>query len=212
MSLSDSQKEANEKLSRLFEKKDPELRKAISKGIHQHIQKKRFERSIDVALPPNCLPETPGGKMDAETAERLKKIKEEIEKRIKKRYCRSIIADKDGAVIHHGDCGIYSAHNVCTCGLIHDLLPYPSDAKKIYPEFWDDRALDDIAQYKLGTIWPRVKKLLKMAEDPGAQEALHLMNEADAPPKPMTAEEREKFNQALLDAGWKITKAENDKD
>lgn len=60
--------------------------------------------------------------------------------RIKERYKRVVIAYPEGAIVHHGDCGIYDAElHICTCGLHHDLLPLPSeDIKELYPEFFNE--------------------------------------------------------------------------
>lgn len=91
----------------MLEEKDPKLLKAIPYGFYQHIQKKKFERSIDVALPPNLLPETSGGRMlSKEEIKELKKKKIEIEDRIKQRYFRPVIANKEGMIVHNGDCGV----------------------------------------------------------------------------------------------------------
>lgn len=48
---------------------------------------------------------------------------------------------KDGSLHHHGDCSIYDAFgSVCTCGLIHDLMPLADIEilNMIYPNFEED--------------------------------------------------------------------------
>ena len=61
-------------------------------------------------------------------------MKEVIES-IKKRYC-----NQNGKIVHHGDCHIYHAFNqICTCGLMHDLIFLGSEkARELFPKFDDD--------------------------------------------------------------------------
>lgn len=92
---------------------------------------------------------------------------------------------------------------------MHTLIAHPSDAKKVYPKFWDDRYKDERAKYKLGEVWTIIKHLLRDIEHSDAKEAFDLMEDADAPPKPMTKEERAKFEQDMLNAGWGIKEDED---
>lgn len=50
---------------------------------------------------------------------------------------------ENGLLTHHGDCGIYAFY-VCTCGLLHDLLPLETEKRTaIYPEFADELGVQD---------------------------------------------------------------------
>lgn len=61
------------------------------------------------------------------------------EQRIRDRFFRRVIAHPRGAIVHHGDCHIYSFIRVCTCGLHHDLLPLDDELRKtLYPKFWEE--------------------------------------------------------------------------
>ena len=60
---------------------------------------------------------------------------------IKKNHEREVMAGK--MVCHDGDCGIYGCNvPVCTCGLLHKLLPfaasYPEEAIELYPKYEKD--------------------------------------------------------------------------
>jgi hypothetical protein len=44
--------------------------------------------------------------------------------------------NKDGKLIHDGDCGIYRQRPACTCGLLHMVLPRHD--KTQCPNFWED--------------------------------------------------------------------------
>lgn len=47
---------------------------------------------------------------------------------------------KDGKLIHDGDCRFWGKH-VCTCGLIHRLMPYRvEEVEKYYPDYYEDLA------------------------------------------------------------------------
>ena len=60
-----------------------------------------------------------------------------IPEHIKKRYYRKVIAGE--GIWHHGDCRIFGLkRGVCTCGLLHDLLPCAGEAEEIYPSYWED--------------------------------------------------------------------------
>lgn len=60
-----------------------------------------------------------------------------IPEHIKNRYFRSVIAYPEGAVVHYADCGIYSM-NICTCGLLKDLVIDTENVESIYPKFWSE--------------------------------------------------------------------------
>ena len=63
-----------------------------------------------------------------------------IKRKIGERYFRRVIAHPQGAIVHHGDCFIYSETHLCTCGLHHDLIILPDNIiEEIYPEFWHER-------------------------------------------------------------------------
>jgi len=58
-------------------------------------------------------------------------------KRLNSRYLRKVISGEK--FVHHGDCHIFSFAGICTCGLIHDLMPLdPKDARKLYKDFEKD--------------------------------------------------------------------------
>lgn len=59
--------------------------------------------------------------------------------RIRQRYFRQTIAHPDGSVCHHGDCYIFSRVPVCTCGLLHDLMPV-ANPSEIYSKYEEDLA------------------------------------------------------------------------
>lgn len=71
----------------------------------------------------------------------------EIPERIKARYFRPVIAHPEGAVVHHGDCNVYT-QKICTCGLLHDLLPVMS-AGEIYPKFDEEYNAQSLALDRL---------------------------------------------------------------
>ena len=69
-------------------------------------------------------------------------MNEAVKERIKKRYGRTT-ANGSKEIRHHGDCQIFAvrSRSVCTCGLIHDLLPYAGNEQLVldlYPEFSND--------------------------------------------------------------------------
>jgi hypothetical protein len=55
-------------------------------------------------------------------------------------FKRNVIAYPDGAVVHMGDCNIYSAElGVCSCGLHHWLMIAPSEViEELYPDFMEE--------------------------------------------------------------------------
>jgi len=62
----------------------------------------------------------------------------DAEAQIIQRYFRKTPMNPDGAVTHHGDCDIFSI-KICTCGLMHDLMPHPNLVEKLYPAYWGER-------------------------------------------------------------------------
>ena len=59
------------------------------------------------------------------------------------RYFRQVIAFPDGAVVHDGDCHVFS-WKICTCGLLHSLLPLDNPVQ-FFPQFYEQRAAQDTA-------------------------------------------------------------------
>ena len=45
-------------------------------------------------------------------------------------------------LLTRGDCDIYGI-KVCTCGLMHDLMPVPHLIEKLYPLHWEERGKYD---------------------------------------------------------------------
>jgi len=63
----------------------------------------------------------------------------------KQRYFRKVIAHPDGAILHHGDCLIFT-YKICSCGLLHDLSALETEEiKELYPKYFDE----DAAQCKV---------------------------------------------------------------
>ena len=54
------------------------------------------------------------------------------------RYFREVIAHPEGAVVHYGDCNIYS-NKVCDCGLLR-VLVYLGDPTEWYENFHEEWA------------------------------------------------------------------------
>ena len=50
-----------------------------------------------------------------------------------------------GEYTHDGDCHIWESYSICTCGLLHKLLPFYDDVIKAeeYPDFHDHWAKQD---------------------------------------------------------------------
>lgn len=46
--------------------------------------------------------------------------------------------DNSGHLIHDGDC-LFWDRKICTCGLLHHLLPR-ADRLELYPDFWTEQA------------------------------------------------------------------------
>ena len=68
--------------------------------------------------------------------------------KIIERYKREVISHPKGAVVHHGDCGLYDADlEICTCGLHHDLIPLKEkEIKEIYPKFYEELNGDTVVR------------------------------------------------------------------
>lgn len=66
----------------------------------------------------------------------------DVEAQLMQRYFRKTPANPDGAITHHGDCDIYGI-KICTCGLMHDLMPVPHLVEKLYPLHWEERGKYD---------------------------------------------------------------------
>jgi len=59
--------------------------------------------------------------------------------RVKARYYRKVI--KGWGIWHHGDCRIFDS-DICTCGLLHDLL-YADQSNELYPNYYKEAAKQD---------------------------------------------------------------------
>lgn len=46
--------------------------------------------------------------------------------------------NREGHLIHDGDCMVFAPYHVCTCGLLHHLMPYPVEAGKERPEWGEE--------------------------------------------------------------------------
>lgn len=66
----------------------------------------------------------------------------DVEAKLMQRYFRKTPANPDGAICHHGDCDIFSIE-ICTCGLMHDLMPVPQLVERLYPLHWEERGKYD---------------------------------------------------------------------
>lgn len=98
------------------------------------------------------------------------------EERVKKRYFRKVMAHPDGAIVHHGDCYYWDRH-ICTCGLLHDLMPM-SEPEKIYSKFWEESG----------------KHEMRLTQ---------LMGVPEIPIQPVSDEDAQKFLEDLKAAGWR---------
>jgi len=77
---------------------------------------------------------------------------------INQRYFRKTQAHPDGAVVHHGDCDFFSIW-ICTCGLLHDLMPMtPEIVDRLYPSFDKENGLYDQARTDIMEKTGRKKK------------------------------------------------------
>lgn len=65
---------------------------------------------------------------------------------IRRRYKRPVIAHPAGAVVHDGDCHIFSS-KICTCGLLHMLcrIGDGDGVVKVYPKYYDEYVPHDTA-------------------------------------------------------------------
>lgn len=59
------------------------------------------------------------------------------EQYIKSRFFRKVMAYPEGAIVHHAYCEIFRV-DICTCGLLHDLLSN-DNIEKLYPEYYKER-------------------------------------------------------------------------
>jgi len=84
--------------------------------------------------------------------------------RITGRYFRKTIAHPKGSICHHGDCHIFSS-GFCTCGLLHDLVWLQEKAEELFPDFWEQRAIQD-HRSSLFTLL-RCQGKVEAAEDDG---------------------------------------------
>ncbi len=53
------------------------------------------------------------------------------------RFYRKTVASPEDWIRHDGDCYIWS-NKVCTCGLLHTLLPMSEQQEKYYPKYWEE--------------------------------------------------------------------------
>jgi len=71
---------------------------------------------------------------------------ENAENRLVQRYFRRTQAHPEGSVCHHGDCDFFSI-SICTCGLLHDLMPMtPDQIEERYPRFHEEQRQYDQAR------------------------------------------------------------------
>lgn len=70
---------------------------------------------------------------------------------IEKRYLRKTINQPDGVITHHGDCWMY-INNVCTCGLLHDLVIL-ENSLDLYPEFNEEFAKHENNLHVVQNFW-----------------------------------------------------------
>ena len=77
--------------------------------------------------------------MDAEEARVKNQNEAWKEYKIRCRYFRKVIAGY--GIWHHGDCRIFDS-DICTCGLLHDLMPL-SGPDTLYPKYYKESANQD---------------------------------------------------------------------
>lgn len=71
---------------------------------------------------------------------------ENAEARITQRFFRKTIAHPDGSVVHHGDCDYFNI-KICTCGLLHDLMPVlPEIVERLYPSYVNEEVEQENAR------------------------------------------------------------------
>jgi hypothetical protein len=82
----------------------------------------------------------------------------DAEAQLMQRYFRKTIANPEGALTHHGDCD-FSSIKICTCGLLHDLLPLRPELMEKYAPFWEERAkYDEVRNILMGSTKPKPKR------------------------------------------------------
>lgn len=59
--------------------------------------------------------------------------------RINVRYFRKVIAGH--GIFHHGDCRVFDS-DICTCGLLHDLMVL-NEPDKLYKDYYKEAAKQD---------------------------------------------------------------------
>lgn len=69
----------------------------------------------------------------------------DAEAQLMQRYFRKTPANPEGAICHHGDCDIFSI-KICTCGLLHDLIPVTDLVERLYPLYWAESGRYDEAR------------------------------------------------------------------
>ena len=74
---------------------------------------------------------------------------------IHSRYFRKVIAYPEGAIVHHGDCWVFST-GVCTCGLLHDLLVIPKP-ERLYPRYLKEQGKQWYALHILSELQSKGK-------------------------------------------------------
>ncbi len=110
------------------------------------------------------------------------------------RYFRKVIGSPDGAVVHHGDCRIFSSDQ-CSCGLIHDLEPLDHDeAVALYPGY--DKDLDAIL---------RCEDAIRQSEASSPRRDPKIVGERQ---KPKLWEEMSPEEHRVLEEGWRAKAAE----
>lgn len=63
-----------------------------------------------------------------------------------------------GHLIHDGDCRIWGSFGICTCGLIHHLMP-KENATELVPDYWEQRGRHEDRLHQIQMIdiygeWP----------------------------------------------------------
>jgi len=65
-----------------------------------------------------------------------------------RRYFRKTIAHPNGSIVHDGDCRFFDI-KICTCGLLHELLPMHDYQEKYYEKFWEESGEHDNMIHKI---------------------------------------------------------------
>lgn len=72
-----------------------------------------------------------------------------LETQIMQRYFRKTMAHTEGAVLHKGDCDVFTI-KICTCGLHDDLQKAKADfVEEHYPKLNEELAEYEVARYRL---------------------------------------------------------------